>query len=198
MKILNLYAGVGGNRRLWSDEHKITAIEIKPEIANIYKDIYPDDNVIIADAHAYLLEHYKEFDFIWSSPPCPSHSKLRFMHEKKIYPNMELYQEIILLKHFATGKYVIENVIPYYEPLIKPTKILHRHLFWSNFSISNKQFKSLQTCKAIGERALLQAEFGINLDEYKGIDKRTIIRNCVVPELGLHILSEATKQLSLF
>ena len=26
MKILNLYAGVGGNRKLWSSEHEITAI----------------------------------------------------------------------------------------------------------------------------------------------------------------------------
>jgi hypothetical protein len=27
MKILNLYAGIGGNRKLWGDEHEIVAVE---------------------------------------------------------------------------------------------------------------------------------------------------------------------------
>lgn len=33
MKILNLYAGIGGNRKLWGNEHDITAVELRPEIA---------------------------------------------------------------------------------------------------------------------------------------------------------------------
>lgn len=69
MKILNLYAGIGGNRKLW-EGHEVTAIEYNQDIANIYKDFFPDDSVIVADAHQYLLDHYKEYDFIWSSPPC--------------------------------------------------------------------------------------------------------------------------------
>ena len=77
MKILNLYAGIGGNRKLWGDNHKITAVELRPEIAAIYQDFFPNDRVIVGDAHQYLQEHYAEFDFIWSSPPCQSHSKLR-------------------------------------------------------------------------------------------------------------------------
>ena len=77
MKILNLYAGIGGNRKLWGNEHEITAVEINPQIAKIYQDFFPNDTVIVADAHQYLLEHYKEFDFIWSSPPCPTHSRIR-------------------------------------------------------------------------------------------------------------------------
>ena len=76
MKILNLYAGIGGNRKLW-DNVDVTAIEISPQIAKIYQDLYPNDNVIITDAHQYLLDHYKEFDFIWTSPPCQSHSSFR-------------------------------------------------------------------------------------------------------------------------
>jgi len=27
MKILNLYAGIGGNRKLWGDQHQVTAVE---------------------------------------------------------------------------------------------------------------------------------------------------------------------------
>ena len=78
MKILNLYAGLGGNRKLWGDEHQITAVEYDPDIAAIYKNLYPMDNVIVEDAHQYLLENYDKYDFIWSSPPCQSHSSFRF------------------------------------------------------------------------------------------------------------------------
>ena len=41
MKILNLYAGIGGNRKLWGDEHEITAIENNTSIAYIYQDFFP-------------------------------------------------------------------------------------------------------------------------------------------------------------
>src|SRR3990167_2545922 len=140
MKILNLYCGIGGNRKLWNNEHEITAIEYEPKIAKIYQDFFPKDKVIVADAHQYLLEHYKEFDFIWSSPPCPSHSRIRKYsavgrgQNKAIFPDMKLYEEILFLQHYFKGKYVVENVIPYYEPLIKPQKI-GRHCFWSNIQI---------------------------------------------------------------
>lgn len=135
LKILNLYAGIGGNRKLWGDEYDITAIEIVPEIANIYKDLYPHDTVIIEDAHEFLRKHFREFDFIWASPPCPTHSVLqmtRFYDENLKYPDMTLYQEIIWLQTFFKGKWVIENVKPYYEPLIAPTFQIDRHYFWSS------------------------------------------------------------------
>ena len=136
MKILNLYAGIGGNRKLWGDEHEITAVEYKPEIAKIYQEIFPNDKVIVDDAHQYLLQHYKEFDFIWSSPPCPTHSVTNnFLNSQGHvrYPDMALYQEIIFLKHWFKGKWVVENVKSYYDPLCKPTEV-ERHYFWSNFS----------------------------------------------------------------
>ena len=85
MKVLNLYAGIGGNRKLWNGVD-CTAVEIEPKIAKIYSDFFPKDKVIVGDAHQYLLEHYDDgWDFIWSSPPCPTHSITRFMHDKKVY-----------------------------------------------------------------------------------------------------------------
>ena len=116
MRILNLYAGIGGNRKLWGDKHKITAVEYKREIADIYHDFFPKDKIVVADAHQYLLDHYKEFDFIWSSPPCPSHSRLRkrlsmASGAKAIYPDMKLYEEIIFLEGYFDGKWVVENVV---------------------------------------------------------------------------------------
>ena len=190
MKILNLYAGIGGNRKLWGDEHEITAVELNPQIAEIYQDFFPNDTVIVGDAHQYLLDHFTEFDFIWSSPPCPTHSKLRTMQKKIVYADMKLYQEILLLMEWSKGQWVVENVEPYYKPLIEP-KIIHRHAFWSSFYIASIETPKLKTCKIEQEREFLQNYLGFNLDKYSGVDKRLLLRNCVLPELGLHILNTA-------
>src|SRR3990167_11260507 len=143
MKILNLYAGIGGNRKLWGNEHQVTAVEHKPEIAKIYQDLYPNDNIVIGDAHKYLEEHFAKFDFIWASPPCPSHSILRKTLSigngaKPIFPDMKLYEEILFLQGYFKGKWCVENVVSWYEPLIDCTQI-QRHFFWSNFLIVPKR-----------------------------------------------------------
>lgn len=135
MKILNLYAGIGGNRKLWGDKHEITAVEYVPEVAKIYKHFFPRDTVLIEDAHEYLRTHFREYDFIWASPPCPTHSVLqmtRYYDPKLKYPDMTLYQEIIWLQTFFKGKWVVENVKPYYKPLIEPTFVMERHCYWSS------------------------------------------------------------------
>jgi len=146
MKALNLYACLGGNRYLWDQVAKeagiileVTAVELDPEAARLYQERFPNDTVIVADAHQYLLDYYKEFDFIWSSPPCPTHSRIQHSMKtirKMTYPDMKLYQEIIFLNTFYNGKYVVENVIPYYEPLI-PAQQRNRHLYWCNFILPN-------------------------------------------------------------
>ena len=141
MKILNLYACLGGNRYKWNEvtDIEVTAVELDPEAARLYQERFPNDTVIVADAHQYLLDHYKEFDFIWSSPPCPTHSRARFArHEttSPVYPDMKLYQQILLLDNYFKGKYVVENVIPFYTPLI-PSKKRGRHLYWTNFNLPN-------------------------------------------------------------
>jgi len=211
MKILNLYAGIGGNRKLWKDVD-VTAVELNPKIAKIYQDFFPKDKMVVADAHQYLLEHFKEYDFIWSSPPCPSHSSFRAGFSiangaRIIYPDMKLYEEILLLKHFFRGKWCIENVRSYYVPLIKPRE-LQRHYFWSNFHISQKNFKkdSIRLTggkynnddkEDITQIKRLQERYGYKLNEYRlgQTETRTILRNCVLPELGLHILKESQRDI---
>ena len=197
IKVLNAYCGIGGNRKLWKNV-EVTAIEIDPSIAKIYQDFFPEDKVIVTDAHKYLLEHYKEFDFIWSSPPCPSHSHVRFelgvltKVNKPIYPDMKLYEEIILLKHHFKGKWVVENVVSYYEPLIRPFKS-GRHYFWSNFHISNIKIKAKKL--RISKIRELEKFNGVDLSKYQKIDKRTILRNCVDTKLGLHVFNCAFKEI---
>ncbi len=191
MKILNLYACLGGNRYKWGDEHEITAVEFDKKTAHVYKQFFPNDSVVVADAHQYLLDHYKEFDFIWSSPPCPTHSKLNTSMSgidgrKMKYPNMKLYEEIIFLKHWFKGKYVVENVVSYYAPLIEPQKI-DRHYFWSNFNITESNVSrpfSMDTAN-IGD---YEKYLGFTLNGFDLDDKRKNLRNCVIPETGKNIL----------
>ena len=184
IKVLNLYAGIGGNRKLW-DNVQVTAVENNPEIAEVYKKLFPEDEVVVGDAHKYLLEHYKEFDFIWSSPPCQTHSMCNhFLKGQGIvrYPDMKLYEEIILLKTFYKGSWVVENVISYYNPLIKPQKS-GSHYFWANFTIP-----------VTNNRKKVRNDKGIyieNFYNYKG-DKRTLLNNAIEPELGKAILDEVS------
>ena len=146
INILNLYASLGGNRYKWDDvakeagvKIKVTAVELDEELAKLYKERFPDDEVFIEDAHNYLLNNYKNFDFIWSSPPCPTHSRSRFARKETTapkYPDLSLYEEVIFLDNWFEGKFVVENVIPYYTPLI-PAKKRGRHLYWTNFLLPN-------------------------------------------------------------
>lgn len=180
--------------------HDITAIEFNPTIAAAYQDLYPNDKVVVGDAHQYLLDHYHEFDFIWSSPPCQSHSRARYTVAQSdyvlknvhpIYPDMKLWQEIIFLSSYAKCDWVVENVIPFYKPLIQPKFTIQRHHFWSNKFILGNYFE----CDRIqSSNTFKEKNYGINLKKYtfQGIEKRQVLRNCVKPELGLYVFQQIT------
>ena len=199
VKVLNLYACLGGNRYKWTD-CDVTAVELDPELARLYQERFPNDKVIIADAHQYLLDHYKEYDFIWSSPPCPTHSRINVSQYTRRswtpkYPDMKLYEDIIFLDSFYDGKYCVENVIPYYEPLIKGQQ-RGRHIYWCNFklpkNINERKNPDLSRTKDLINE--LSKFHDYNFRKYKGeqrIDK--IARNLVDYEAGKTIFNTATK-----
>ena len=221
MKVLNLYACLGGNRYKWDEvakeagiELEVTAVELDEEAARLYKERFPNDKVVVADAHQYLLDNFKEFDFIWSSPPCPSHSKVRITQKtrenfKFLYPDLKLYEEVIFLDNFFKGKYVVENVTPYYEPLV-PAQKRGRHLYWTNFTLPN----DINERKLNGTLCLMKNEIDTlcefhdyDFKKYKGeqrLDK--MARNLVDYEAGrtifetvLGIVSKKqTNQIELF
>lgn len=196
MKILNLYAGLGGNRYKWNDvipDISVTAVELEAELAMAYQERFPDDSVIVGDAHQYLLRHFKEYDFIWSSPPCPTHSLLVNSNKDKEaydlrYPDMRLYQEIIFLSNFFDGKYCVENVIPYYRPLIQYQK-RGRHCFWCNFKLPKNigRDKYFSLSRGAGEVELLEEYHDIRLDVPVN-NYRQKLRNMVDYEAGEAIL----------
>ena len=190
MKVLNLYAGIGGNRKAW-DNCEVTAVEFNEDIAEVYKNLFPNDEVIMADAHEYLLQNFADFDFIWSSPPCPTHSRMRFLKKEQgakfVFPDMKLYEEIIFLQTWYEGYYCIENVISYYEPLIKPQQV-ENHFFWANFYISYNppQKRGLIRTTMDNRIDYMQKHLGINLSDVdisKSL-KSKVLSNCVRPGLG--------------
>jgi DNA (cytosine-5)-methyltransferase 1 len=200
MKVLNLYACLGGNRYKWDEvakekgvEIEVTAVEWDEELAKLYQERFTNDTVIVADAHQYLLDHYKEFDFIWSSPPCPSHSRARYWNSSNydttteaVYPEMALYQEILFLQHYyKTGKWVVENVIPYYEPLIQAKK-RGRHLYWTNFNLPNEvNDRGFKISQEKNELDALCKFHDYDFKQYKGTQPMVkIARNLVDYEAG--------------
>lgn len=201
-KVLNLYACLGGNRYKWDEvaeeasiDMKVTAVELDPELANLYKERFPKDTVVVEDAHQYLLDHYKEYHFIWTSPPCPTHSRARFARRdtaETVYPDMKLYQEIIFLDKWFKGKYVVENVIPYYEPLI-PAKKRGRHLYWTNFNLpSDLNERKTPPMEEKGDMPRWCDFHEYDFYKYKG-EQRTqkIARNLVDYEAGRTIFETA-------
>ena len=191
MRILNLYSGIGGNRKEWGDEHDVTAVEYDADIAEVYKDYFPNDEVVVDDAHQYLLKHHDEFDFIWSSPPCQTHSSfrynigVRYRGVEPKYPDMTLYEEILFLQYHANNLWLVENVVPYYKPLVEAKKI-NRHLYWANFELPdltpvNDNIRRSQIPD-------LSEAYGYDLSGYKVKNKRQILRNCVAPQTGREIL----------
>jgi len=194
MKILNLYAGIGGNRTLWGNDHEITAVEYDPFIAAIYKKRYPGDEVVVGDALEYLEKHSADFDFVWASPECPTHSRLRTFNQNQLHPIIpdmkSLYGLIIFFQWWYKGRWIVENVVPYYKYLIKPTVIIERHPFWSNFRIPPKAFPRKVSHIDSNLKDLCD-EYRVNYEDigkWEGVDKRKVLRNCVDYRVGKYLL----------
>ena len=105
---------------------------------------------------------------------------------------MKLYQEILFLQHYYKGKYVVENVIPYYQPLIQAKK-RGRHLYWTNFNLpsdlGDRRFAISQTKNEMNGLCIFH---DYDFRKYKGTQNKTkIARNLVDYEAGKTILDTA-------
>jgi len=161
------------------------------------------DEVIVSDAHDYLLAHYEEYDFIWSSPPCQSHSRMvkATRHKVRRYTDLKLYEEIMLLTKDFRGSWVVENVVPYYSPLIPPTFKVGRHLFWASqkpmFEIQDvKRPTNFIKSSNKASKQVLHDWLGMQFDKniYYGTNHcpAQILRNAVHPLLGARVLNSVT------
>jgi len=113
------------------------------------------------------------------------------------YPDLKLYEEILLLKHQTRQdqRWAVENVVPWYNPLITGYQKIDRHLYWADFAIPEHHLGQ-ENLRGI-QIPDLQIMHGINLDKYRISDKRQVLRNCVPPVTGLHILNAAISSMEL-
>lgn len=97
------------------------------------------------------------------------------------YPDMKLYQEIIFLDNFFQGKYVVENVIPFYPPLI-PAKKRGRHLYWTNFNLPNKinERHNPGFTRVKNHIEVMSKFHDYDFNKYKGEQRRKKIANNLV------------------
>lgn len=198
IKVLNLYACLGGNRYKWDEvaNIEVTAVELDSELCKLYKERFPHDNIICDDAHEFLLKNYSNYDFIWSSPPCPTHSKARFWGvgangKNPKYPNFSLYQEIVFLQTHFKGKFCVENVVPYYKPLI-PRDKRGRHIYWANFKIPFKLAGRKPIGRPKGEFKKLCKFHNYDFAKYNGTQNKVkIARNLVDYQDGKIIFEHA-------
>jgi len=198
VKILNLFAGIGGNRTLWGDKHEITAVEWNQQIAMIYHKRFPKDIIIIGDAYDFLEKNYKEYDFCWCGPDCITHSQMNmFPNSPPRYPDLRLYELIIFLRKWFEGDWIVENVIPYYKPLIIPTATVDRHYIWSNKKIENKNFIRTEFIKFKDDLKGIAEEFKVDIEIIPTKLRRKILRNMVRPEAGLYIFNQITNNIQL-
>lgn len=199
LKIFNGHSGLGGNSFLWND-FDIIAVEKNKKIADVYKKLHPNHTVVVGCAYEYFKENHQNFDIAWFSPPCQKHSRMvkATRHKNKDYPDLMLYSLIVFLQHFFKGKWIVENVVPYYQPLIEPTAKIGRHLFWSNFDIIAEeqiQPKGFIRKSNLQGRKEMMDWLGMHFDEviyYNGNHCPVqVLRNCVHPKLGLQLLQNA-------
>ena len=192
MKILNLYAGLGGNRRSWTD-CEVTAVEIHPKVASAYQELYPEDRVCVNDAIKVLEDAHSRYDFIWASPPCITHSRARMFHDPKV-PDMTVYGLVQFLNKYVTKPWCVENVVSWYKPLYNPAQ-RGRHYLWTNFYLP--EFNVREEASNHLSWKQLEVYHGLRLpkdvEDLKDIEKRQLLRNLVDPYIGLAVYEEAKK-----
>lgn len=191
MKVLNAFCGLGGNRRLWPEDVHVTGVDSHPEVLKQYANLHPGDEVICCDAYRFIEAQFASFDFIWASPPCQTHSRLARANCRTTpkFPDFRLYELIIFLRTWLECPFVVENVVPFYRPLVPGFKI-GRHMFWSNryipqLSVDSDSALLSMSLDELRKELRMESVPRLYLDNHCG---EQVFRNCVHPELGLKIL----------
>ena len=64
---------------------------------------------------------------------------------------------------------------------------MQRHYFWANYEITDADFEKDKIRSA--QIPQLSELHGFDLSNYKLANKRQVLRNCVLPKLGLHVFN---------
>lgn len=169
-RILDLFCG-GGGASLGYEQAGLEVVGVDLNKQKNYRGEF-----IQSDAIEFLLENYKNFDFVHASPPCQKYSKSAMQWRKngKEYPDLIEPTRAALI---STGKpYIIENVTN--APLINPFLLCgamfdiptYRHrLFESNLTfIVPEHPKHIIKCTKLG-RKTKHGEFIDYVGHFSGV-----------------------------
>jgi DNA (cytosine-5)-methyltransferase 1 len=200
LKILNLFCGIGGNRLKWTN-CEVTAIDLDSEICDLYQKRFINDKVICGDAFQFFEDHWEEYDVIWASPPCQTHSRQQYRQKEKVLPDFRLYSLIKFCQLWVKDKiWVIENV-EVIDEVIPHTFKVNRHLFWSNLVIPSKTFEKLYNPPnyigkdgkkhngGLSDLSIAELLELHQMEDFNHKEKRSILRNCVDYRIGEYILN---------
>lgn len=210
MRILDLYAGLGGTAKGIQSvlekkgvDYEYFAIEIDPNVCAAHKINNPRSTVICADVKDWL-DKITDFDFVWASPPCQTHSILNFSNKatgkKTNLVDWSLWHVIDHLQRTENVSYVVENVLIWYNEPFKHNFNLDRHYFWTNLSLLSfeyqKRTKDWGYLSVKGWKEYHQVEHAITGN------KRQQLRNCLHWSIAAGIfeqfLEPKQKQLTTF
>lgn len=185
IKFLNTFAGVGGNTELLDrDKFEVTHIELYSKPTRYLEENFPNDIVLRKNAWRYIPENFRDYDIVWASPSCKTHSRARVFQLSDRYvngnfelPDERLWMLIKWLKVFGSRMiWIVENVIPFYTSIEIPTALVGRHLVWSNKRIGDKSFEADQIIykqKGSFDRDRMNPEIGKYIIEQAINDKQT-------------------------
>lgn len=203
-KVLNLFGGIGGNRRAFDDDkYDVTTVESNQNIAAYYLSEYPQDEVIVGDAYDYLWKNFHKFDFVWASPPCTTHTILNKVRAGRKYkktfkndiiklPDPGIFSLIIWMKEIYRGDWVVENVkngysFKYFN--VKPTAVVGRHYIWSNFHVTEMDVFKKEHVGSIEDICKIK---NINYEKFKkwnfNLRKDNIGHNTVLEKYARHVM----------
>ena len=80
-KSLDLFCGAGGASKGLADAgFEVTGIDIIYQSfhpANLIESVSGKYKFLQRDVMMLTVDFFRQFDFIWASPPCPTHSRLQ-------------------------------------------------------------------------------------------------------------------------
>jgi len=188
VRVLDLYAGLGGTdkgiRKVAAEKNiklDYYAIEIDPAVCQAHKKNHLESNVICADVKDWL-DKVTDFDFVWASPPCQTHSINNYSNKAIGYKtkpvDWSLWHVIDILQRAETIPFVVENVKIWYNEPFKHNFKLDRHYFWTNLQLVPFDYHK-KPAKEWCHISVKDWQEYHQLEPATTGDKRQQLRNCV-------------------